>query len=252
MSDLRQSLHRFRVASLLGVIPIAILALTAGRANGIAMAAGLQARAEQAITRVSGAPVHARFATSYGWPSRHPLLTGGERLDTATRDRVARAIAGIPAAGGVRWADGNAQVASAFTRGQPLHCEEDVQALLRSRSIRFEEGSARVHVGSAALLDEVAGALSPCLGSIIAISGHTDSTGPEAGNLDLSRARAQAVRQALIARGIPVDGLRTRGVGSREPAEGLDPADPANRRIEFSVLSIRPIKPTPVDTPGPR
>jgi len=252
MSKARPSLRHFRHATLLGIIPIAIAAFVAGRTNGIPMAAGLHAQAEQAIARVGGAPVSAHFTTGYGWPTRHPVLSGGEHLGTATRDRVARAVAQIPAVGGVRWADGSAQAQSAFTRGQPLHCEEDVQALLRSRSIRFEEGSARIDAASAALLDEVAGALSPCLGSIIAISGHTDSTGPEAGNLDLSRARAQAVRQALIGRGIPADGLRTRGVGSREPVEGLEPTDPANRRIEFAVLSIRPIEPTPVDTPGPR
>jgi OOP family OmpA-OmpF porin len=251
MSDLRQYSKRLRIAVLLGIVPIALIAMAAGRTNGVAMAAALDEQAEQAISRAGGAPVSAHFVTSYGWASRHPLLTGGEQLNAATRDRVAKAVAAIPAVGGVRWADGSAQVESAYTLGRPLHCEEDVQALLRARSIRFEEGSARIHAGSAALLDEVAGALSPCLGSIIAVSGHTDSTGPEAGNLELSQARAQAVRQALIGRGIPADGLRTRGLGSREPVEGLDPTDPANRRIEFSVLSISPIKPTPVDTPGP-
>jgi OOP family OmpA-OmpF porin len=37
-----------------------------------------------------------------------------------------------------------------------------------------------------------------------------------------------------------------------EPVEGLDPADPANRRIEFSVVAKVATHPTPVDTPGPR
>ena len=99
---------------------------------------------------------------------------------------------------------------------------------------------------------KVAAALRPCLGSIIAVTGHTDASGPEAGNIALSRERAQAVRQALIAHGIPADGLRTRGLGSRSPVAGLEPDDPANRRIEFSVLATQPIEPTPVDTPGPR
>jgi OOP family OmpA-OmpF porin len=60
------------------------------------------------------------------------------------------------------------------------------------------------------------------------------------------------VRDALIARGIPADGLRARGLGSCDPIEGLPSTDPANRRIEFSVVSTVPVKPTPVDTPGPR
>ena len=65
------------------------------------------------------------------------------------------------------------------------------------------------------------------------------------------RARAEAVRWALIGRGIPADGLRATGMGSKAPIKGLDPADPANRRIEFSVIATMPIKPTPIDTPGP-
>ena len=60
------------------------------------------------------------------------------------------------------------------------------------------------------------------------------------------------MRDALAARGISADGLRARGLGSRDPIEGLPPSDPANRRIEFSVIATRPIKPTAVDTPGPR
>ena len=56
----------------------------------------------------------------------------------------------------------------------------------------------------------------------------------------------------MMRRGIPADGLRIRGVGSREPVEGLDPADPANRRIEFDVVATVPLRPTPIDTPGPR
>ena len=123
---------------------------------------------------------------------------------------------------------------------------------LRARTIRFEEGSARIDVASETLISEVASALRPCLGSIIAITGHTDASGPEPGNLELSRERADAVLLALVAQGIPADGLRASGVGSRAPVAGLEPTDPANRRIEFSVVATKPVKPTPVDTPGPR
>ena len=85
----------------------------------------------------------------------------------------------------------------------------------------------------------------------ISISGHTDAAGKEAANLMLSRARAEAVRRALIARGIPREGLRAIGAGSQSPLPGLDPADTANRRIEFSVIEPMRLQPTPVDTPGP-
>jgi OOP family OmpA-OmpF porin len=236
----------------LGAALVAALAVGGAAITGPRLAAHLSDQAKAAIAEAGGAPVTARFATANGWPSRHPVLSGGEGLDEATRDRVAKAVAAIPGVGGVHWADGTALAQSAQAAAEPLDCEEDVDALLRARTIRFEEGSARIDIASGELVDEVAAALRPCLGSIIAITGHTDASGPEPGNLALSRERAAAVRTALVGRGIPADGLRARGLGSRAPVEGLEPTDPANRRIEFSVIATEPVRPTPVDTPGPR
>lgn len=235
----------------LGAVLVAILALIGGNFTGDRLAARLSREAALAIERAGGRPVQARFVTAYGWPTRHPTLSGGEGLQEDARDRVAKAVAAVPGVGGIRWADGHARVQQDIASGRPVQCEEQVEALLRARTIRFEESSARIEQASAGLVDEVADALRPCLGSIIAIKGHTDSSGPEPGNLELSRSRADAVRSALITRGIPADGLRARGVGSREPVTGLDPADPANRRINFDVVATEAITPTPVDTPGP-
>ena len=245
-------LRNLYAAVALGGLLVAALALLGGWITGPRMAAALSARAEAGIAQADGAPVTARFASDSGWPSRHPTLSGGESLDEVTRDRVARGVAAIRGVGGIRWADGTTFASSATAPAEPLHCEEDVDALLRSRTIRFEEGSARIDAASRELVDEVAAALRPCLGSIIAITGHTDASGAEPGNLALSRERAEAVRAALTTRGIPADGLRTSGLGSRSPVEGLDPTDPANRRIDFSVIATQPVRPTPVDTPGPR
>jgi len=247
-----QILHNPRIAVALGALAILLLAVMAGEITGPPIAGRLEARAAQAIAEVGGAPVEAHFHTGNDMPTRHPLLTGGEGLNEAVRNRVAKAVAAIPGVGGVRWSDGSALAKSADEPVHPLHCQEDVEALLRTRSIRFEEGSARIDAPSGELVDEVAAALRPCLGSIIAITGHTNSSGPEPGNIELSRQRAEAVRDALVRRGIPADGLRPRGVGSRFPVSGLEPADPANRRIEFSVIATVPVRPTPVDTPGPR
>ena len=235
-----------------GAALVGALGIAGASASGPRLAAELASDAERAIAEAGGEPVRAHFRSPGGWPSRHPLLTGGERLDESTRARAARAVAALPGVGGIRWTDSTALIASGAVRPRPLDCQSDVEALLRARTIRFEEGSARIDAASGALIDEVAGALRPCLGNIIAITGHTDASGPEPGNLELSLARARAVRQALMRRGISSDGLRASGVGSRSPVEGLEPTDPANRRIEFSVIASEPIHPTPIDTPGPR
>lgn len=234
----------------LGAGAVALLAILAAQTSAGDLAAGLSAQARQAIVEAGGDGVRAVFASRSGSPSRHPLLFGGEDMDAALRARTAQAIAAVPGVGGVHWEDSAGLAASKTQAPRPLHCQDDVEALLRARSIRFEESSARIEQASLELVDEVAQALRPCLGSIIAITGHTDSSGPEPGNLALSRERADAVKQALIERGIPSDGLRAAGVGSAHPVMGLDSADTANRRIEFSVIATVPIKPTPVDTPG--
>lgn len=149
-------------------------------------------------------------------------------------------------------AGGVAPQAAPAASDPAVHCRRPVEGILRTRTLRFEDGSAALVPGSTALLDEVAAALRPCAGSRIAITGHTDARGDEAANVALSLARARTVREALIARGVARGDLRARGLGSAQPVAGLDPADPANRRIEFAVLiPLRP-RPTPIDTPRPR
>ncbi|HWK41001.1 MAG TPA: OmpA family protein [Croceibacterium sp.] len=244
--------HREAMAMGLGALAVTAVAIVTASATGPAFSERLSQQAKAAIAQADAAPVRASFVSANGWPTRHALLSGGEHLSERTRARAARAVGAIPGVGGVHWADGTGFADGRKSSPRPVVCQEDVAGLLRARTIRFEEGSAKIDQASEALIDEVSDALRPCLGSIIAVTGHTDSSGPEPGNLALSRLRADSVRDALIARGIPADGLRTRGVGSRFPVEGLEPTDPANRRIEFSVIATEPVRPTPVDTPGPR
>ena len=236
-----------------GAFAVAVIAAASTVAHGPALVAGIERKALAARDAAGGRGIEPRFVTASGALTRHAQLAGGERLDDALRARVAGAIARVPGVAGVSW------LSAATGQGAPaerdkadsLHCQQDVEAILKVRTIRFSEASAAIDPASDALLDEVASALRPCLGSIIAVTGHTDAAGDEGANLALSRARAETVRWALVARGIPADGLRASGKGSQAPLEGLTPTDPANRRIEFSVIRKMPIRPTPVDTPGP-
>ncbi len=237
-----------------GAVAVGALSFAATNSNGPRLIAKLEQDAMDARARAEAESIAIDFTTPQGWLTRHPSLSGGESLDDETRVRAAIAIADVPGIGGVRWlsqsADGS-RGGNAREESASLHCQDDVEAILEARTIRFAEASATVDPASQTVLDEVATALEPCVGSIIAITGHTDSNGDENANIALSKARAQAVRWALIGRGIPADGLRAEGHGSKEPVEGLDPQDPANRRIEFSVIAKMPLKPTPIDMPGP-
>jgi OOP family OmpA-OmpF porin len=243
-------LRKPHIAIVAGLFACIVLAYAVGGASAPGIAQRIAAPVPAAIAEAGGgSQVQARFSLANGWPSRHPVLTGAEQLDEVTRARIASAVAALPGVGGISWADGDLMVEQHFS---PLHCQEDVQALLRARTIRFEESSARIDAASRSLIDEVAAALRPCLGAVILVSGHTDRSGPEEVNIALSTERADAVRQALVQRGIPANALRVAGRGSSQPVDGLEPGDPANRRIEFSVISTEPLVPTPVDTPAPR
>src|SRR5205814_304462 len=82
--------------------------------------------------------------------------------------------------------------------------------------IVFASGSAAIDARSGALLDRLAREARSCPGTL-RIEGHTDPVGRSAFNRRLSQARAAAVREALIARGVPAGRLRARGFAARRP-----------------------------------
>lgn len=237
---------------LAGAVIVSCIALAANALTGQNMIHRLEARAKSAIAENGGDGIVADFTTTNGWPTRHPVLRGGEDLPDDIRARVARAVADLPGVGGAHWEHSRRSLAEApepLVETGPYHCQRDVEQLLSVRVIRFAQGSAEIDPASGMLLDEVTTALKPCRGSIIAITGHSDAVGDAAVNLRLSRERASAVRAALVERGLPRDSLRATGIGSQQPIEGLEPEDPANRRIEFSVIEVAPLMPTPIDIP---
>jgi outer membrane protein OmpA-like peptidoglycan-associated protein len=71
----------------------------------------------------------------------------------------------------------------------------------------------------------------------ILVIGHTDAVGNAQFNDQLSRQRAQRVRDDLIKRGISADRIEVSSRGKREPlvrtAEGV--SEPKNRRVEINV-----------------
>ncbi len=233
-----------------GALVTAVLSLASTVAQGPQLIARLEKASQQAL---AGTGIRAIYVDRYGSLTRHPMLFGGSALSDAARARAAGAVAALPGVGGVRWQVIRTRNALASEASVPtsLHCQQDVEGILKARTIRFAEASAALDPASSEVLDEVAAALAPCLGSIIAVTGHTDAGGDPRGNVALSLARAEAVRTALVGRGIPADGLRAQGLGADRPVEGLEPIDAANRRIEFSVITSVPLQPTPVDTPGP-
>ena len=72
----------------------------------------------------------------------------------------------------------------------------------------------------------------------IRITGHTDNTASQDYNLRLSKGRAEAVKQAMVQRGIDPLRIETVGKGMSEPVADNDTeaGRQQNRRVELLVL----------------
>jgi len=75
---------------------------------------------------------------------------------------------------------------------------------------------------------------------IVEVEGHTDSTGTPGYNMDLSRARAEAVRTALIRDGVDPSRIEARGFGETAPIASNRTAAGRlqNRRVEIIVPRV--------------
>jgi len=108
---------------------------------------------------------------------------------------------------------------------------------LAEEDLRFASGYAVLPGGEMPSLDRIASLLKDYPGLTALIEGHTDNAGPDEINLELSKARADAVMQALTERGVAAERLTAEGAGEARPiAPNTTPAGRAqNRRVEVYV-----------------
>ena len=106
-----------------------------------------------------------------------------------------------------------------------------------SFTLYFLEGRDELTLESRAELDKVFGELRRRPLPDILVTGHTDTVGGLAYNDKLSLARAERLREMLIALGIPAERIQAAGRGKREPLVATDDnvPEPRNRRVEISV-----------------
>ncbi|HUE44848.1 MAG TPA: OmpA family protein, partial [Aestuariivirgaceae bacterium] len=103
--------------------------------------------------------------------------------------------------------------------------------------VNFELNSDELSELAKANLREFSRALDdPRLGSAsFSIEGHTDATGPESYNLELSERRADAVVAFLREQGVDASRFVVKGYGQANPRSD-DPFDPINRRVETRIV----------------
>jgi outer membrane protein OmpA-like peptidoglycan-associated protein/tetratricopeptide (TPR) repeat protein len=107
------------------------------------------------------------------------------------------------------------------------------------KNIYFETGKAVLTAESFPELDKIVSFLQENNDLKIEISGHTDNVGGAAYNIKLSGARAQAVVDYIISKGIPREQMVSKGYGPNQPISPNTTAKgrKLNRRVEFKILS---------------
>ncbi|MBV8635172.1 MAG: OmpA family protein, partial [Burkholderiaceae bacterium] len=110
----------------------------------------------------------------------------------------------------------------------------------RNWAIEFETGKASFKPEAGPVLEDLLNQLSVS-GLTIQISGHTDNVGGSAANLQLSKKRAEAVRDWLVANAaseFPEGRVRVRAYGDSQPVADNGSADgrARNRRVEVALL----------------
>jgi OOP family OmpA-OmpF porin len=101
----------------------------------------------------------------------------------------------------------------------------------------FAQSSAELRPSSLVTLDRITDFAHDCPSATIAITGHTDASGDETWNRQLSLARARAVADRIARNGIDPQRLLASGAGSSEPVADNATAygRELNRRIEFEL-----------------
>ncbi|OGR51439.1 MAG: hypothetical protein A2049_00835 [Elusimicrobia bacterium GWA2_62_23] len=119
---------------------------------------------------------------------------------------------------------------------------QGVMDMVSSRQIppiEFELGSAKLLPSSYDLLDKVASILISHNRLKLIVSGHTDASGSEGFNENLSLQRASAVKMYLARKGVHPDSVRVYGHGESQPLlnEDSERAHALNRRVEFRITT---------------
>jgi outer membrane protein OmpA-like peptidoglycan-associated protein len=115
---------------------------------------------------------------------------------------------------------------------------EGIQVTFES-GLMFDFDSDRIRPEAATNLRNLANSLEKYPGSDLLIVGHTDSTGSDSYNQQLSERRAQATANYLATSGVARTRLRTAGRGESEPIadNGTTTGQQQNRRVEVAIYA---------------
>jgi len=121
----------------------------------------------------------------------------------------------------------------------PESCTAQSNAILAENQVTFLSASAELDVQSVRAINALAGLARKCAlegGVFLTVLGHTDNSGDTNDNITLSQDRADAVRDALLARGLAQAVITAIGLGDSQPIadNATEEGRATNRRTEFN------------------
>lgn len=172
----------------------------------------------------------------------------GKQVSGGKKGALAGAVIGAIAGGGVgTYMDNQQREFEAELEDEQRRNDLEIQRLedesLKidiANEVPFDFDSAELKPAFLNTLDKVAGVLTRYDRSIVHVIGHTDSTGSESYNQQLSERRARSVADYLARRGVDSRRLRIEGRGETEPraTNATEAGRQLNRRVEILIKPV--------------
>lgn len=171
------------------------------------------------------------------------LITGDNSRERRERALIGAGVGGLAGAGVGAYMDRQEAKLREQLRGTGVSVTRvgDNITLNMPGNITFQTDSADLNSTFFSVLDSVVLVAKEYDKTIIEAAGHTDSTGSEQYNQQLSERRAGTVGAYLTNRGIRADRVITVGAGEMRPITTNDTAEgrTQNRRVELTFAPIR-------------
>ncbi len=136
---------------------------------------------------------------------------------------------------------------------KPSRVEVTGTAIVIHQKINFATGKDVILPDSFPVLDDVAQAMKDYPKIKVEIGGHTDNVGDDSKNQKLSKERADAVFEYLLAKGIAAPRMITIGYGETRPVDTnrTEEGRANNRRVEFLIVEGGSAAPPAPAAPSP-
>src|SRR5262245_9672248 len=230
---------------------VAIAAAAGADKYATSLYSGAQQKLTAAETAASGsknadrkqAPALARTAVIAGEDARREAMTGKATADAAAAQAAATKVA-ADAAALAATADAAAKARTAATQdllrrlNQALPTRETDRGLVSAiGGVQFATGTAELNSAARESLARFSGIVASYPDLKFKIEGHTDSTGSDQTNQELSSKRAISVRDYLIGQRVSASNIDAEGLGSTHPIADNGTADgrARNRRVQIVI-----------------